>query len=206
MPDDSDPRFEAFAAREPYFAVLTAPQFLRANFTPEHEQEFFDSGQELVDWICYVIEQRLSPHFSPMSVLEYGCGVGRLAIPFARRPGAVTAVDRSPKMLEVGRREAQRYGVGHVEFLTPSELFASARKFDLISCFHVLQRLSRVDGLALLNQLLDRIASGGIGVFHVPFSTKASPFVRFTRWTREWVPLTNSVANLARGKPFDELS
>jgi len=28
-----DPRWEAFAAREPYFAVLTDPKFLRANLT-----------------------------------------------------------------------------------------------------------------------------------------------------------------------------
>jgi SAM-dependent methyltransferase len=202
--DDVDPRFEAFAAREPYFAVLTAPKFLRANFTPEHEREFFESGQELVDWIFHVIEQRLSPHFSPMSVLEYGCGVGRLAIPFARRPGSTTAVDRSPTMLEIARRESRRQGLDQIEFLTPGKLFASTRKFDLISCFHVLQRLPQEDGLVLLRALLDRIASGGIGVFHVPYSTKASSLVRATRWAREGVPLANAVANLVRGKPFDE--
>src|SRR5713101_4698537 len=174
---DSDPRFEAFAAREPYFAVLTARKFLRANFTPAHEREFFESGQELADWIFQVIEQRLSPYFSPMSVLEYGCGVGRLAIPLARLPGSVTAVDRSPAMLETARREARRRDVSHIEFLAPRELFASSRRFDLVTCFHVLQRLSQEDGLEVLGALLDRIASGGIGVFHVPFSTKASSLV-----------------------------
>ena len=32
-----------------------------------------------------IIDRRLSPHFAPMSILEYGCGVGRLALPLARR-------------------------------------------------------------------------------------------------------------------------
>jgi SAM-dependent methyltransferase len=108
---DSDSRFEAFAAREPYFAILASPKFLRANLTKEREAEFFDSGQEIVDWIVDVIDQRISPHFSPMSVLEYGSGIGRLAIPFGKRPGHVTAVDRSPAMLELGRREAEKQGV-----------------------------------------------------------------------------------------------
>jgi 2-polyprenyl-3-methyl-5-hydroxy-6-metoxy-1,4-benzoquinol methylase len=199
-----DPRFDAFAAREPYFAVLTSPKFLRANFTPERAREFFASGDELVNWILWVIEQRLSPHFSPMSILEYGCGVGRLAIPLARRPGSVAAVDRSPVMLDVARLEAGRQGVDHVEFLTTKELFRSARKFDLIICFHVLQRLLPQEGLGLVEALLDRTASGGIAVFHVPFRTSASPLVRAARWTRERLPIANGVTNLIRGKPFAE--
>src|SRR5260221_7159324 len=92
-----DPRWEAYAAREPYFAVLTDPKFLRANLTPDREREFFDSGEALVTLALRMIEP-LAPIFTPRSVLEYGCGAGRLAIPLARRPGAVTAVDRSPAM------------------------------------------------------------------------------------------------------------
>src|SRR5262245_56706772 len=91
--------FEAFAAREPYFAVLTAPKYRLANLTPDAEREFFASGEAVVDWIFHVIETRIAPRFSPMSTLEYGCGPGRLALPLARRPGSVTAVDRSPAML-----------------------------------------------------------------------------------------------------------
>jgi len=105
-----DPRWEAFAAREPYFAVLTAPRFLHANLTADSVREFFQSGETLVDWTLRTIELRLAPEFAPMTTLEYGCGVGRLAIPFARRPGSVTAVDRSPAMLERARREAEPRG------------------------------------------------------------------------------------------------
>src|SRR5436190_4995040 len=147
-----DQRFEVLAAREPFFAVLTSDQYLRANLTPEREQAFFDSGTELVDWIFHIIEHRIAPAFSPMSMLEYGCGPGRLAIPLARRPGSVTAVDRSPAMLDAARAEAQKRGTGHITFQTPAELFASPRKFDLICCVHVLQRLPPGEGLALVSR------------------------------------------------------
>jgi 2-polyprenyl-3-methyl-5-hydroxy-6-metoxy-1,4-benzoquinol methylase len=165
---DSDPRWEAFAAREPFFAVLTAPQFLRANLTPESEREFFASGEQYVDWLLRVIGERLIPEFAPVTTLEYGCGVGRLAIPFARRAGRVVAVDRSRAMLDAARREADRHGTSHIEFTTPEDLFASGRKFDLVNCYAVLQRLRPADGLALIRSLLTCLGAGGIGVFHFP--------------------------------------
>ena len=198
--DPADQAFDAFAAREPYFAVLTADQYLRANLTSEREDEFFASGAELVDWIFHIIENRISPQFSPMSMLEYGCGPGRLAVALAARPGSVTAIDRSPAMVGVARREAERRGGEHVEFQTADELFASRRKFDLICCVHVLQRLSPDEGLALIGRLLERLATGGVAVFHVPFATSAAPAVRAARWLRERVPAANGAINLARGK------
>ncbi len=198
-----DPGWEAFASREPYFAVLTAPKFLRQNLTPEHEREFFASGEELIDWIFHVIE-RLSPNFSPMSTLEYGCGPGRLAVPLARRPGALVAVDRSPAMLDAARREAARQGITHIEFRTPAELFTTPRKFDFVSCIHVLQRLPEDQGLELLRALMERLASGSIGVFQVPYRTAAAPTVRASRWIREYVPLANGIGNVLRGKPFGD--
>ena len=131
------------------------------------------------------------PHFSPMSTLEFGCGVGRLAIPFARRPGAVLAVDRSPAMLAAARHKAENAGVSHIEFRAPRELFASPRKFDLVSCFHVLQRLGPAEGLTLLRELTGRIATGGVGIFHYPIGSSASSLVQASRWAREHMPMLN---------------
>jgi SAM-dependent methyltransferase len=202
--DQPDAAFDAYAEREPYFAVLTADQYLRANLTPDRENEFFASGAELVDWMFHVIEHRVSPHFSPMSMLEYGCGPGRLAVALAGRPGSVTAVDRSPAMLAVARHEAERRGAGHVEFQTAGELFASPRKFDLICCVHVLQRLRPDEGLRLIGRLLERLATGGVAVFHVPFATSASSAVRGARWLREHVPPANGLMNRMRGKRWGD--
>src|SRR5256885_7300118 len=45
--------------------------------------------------------------------LDVGCGVGTTAIQMARRFGAaVTAIDISPMMLELARRNVQRAGLG----------------------------------------------------------------------------------------------
>ena len=202
--DQPDPAFDAFASREPLFAVLTADRYLRAHLTPDRENEFFASGAELVDWIFHVIEHRISPHFSPVSMLEYGCGPGRLAVALAGRPGSVTAVDRSPAMRSVARQEADRRGAGHIECQSAAELFASPRKFDLICCVHVLQRLRPDEGLRLIGRLLERLTTGGVAVLHVPFATSASSAVRSARWLREHVPPANGLVNRMRGKPWND--
>ena len=107
----------------------------------------------------------LSPQFAPMSTLEFGCGTGRLALPLAQRPGTVVAVDRSPAMLARARGEAERRGLGHIAFKDPAQLFAAPRPFDLVVCYHVLQRLRRDEAIALLRQLTTSIGPDGVGVF-----------------------------------------
>lgn len=198
---DIDPRWEAFATREPYFAVLTAPRFLAARRTVEDEQAFFATGEVLVDAMFTAIEQRLQPKFAPLSVLEYGCGIGRLAMPFARRGASVVAVDRSPAMLTAARAEIARHGVDGIDLQTPAELFAAPRKFDLVCCYLVLQRRPPEDGLALLRQLLDRLGPGGICAFQLPYRAETGALRTLSRTLRAHVPGVNALANLALGKP-----
>src|SRR5437660_3811882 len=199
-----DRKWEAFAEREPFFAVFTDPKFLSAHRTANQEREFFDSGELLVDAIFHTIRKRLTSDFEPESVLEYGCGPGRLAIPFARRTGSVTAVDRSPAMLAVARREAAKQNAGNIHFKTAAEFAASPRKFDLVNSYLLFQRLPPDRGLALFRELLGRIGSGGIGVFHFLYRGTASPVVTLTRGLRERAGVVNGIVNIARRKPFGE--
>jgi SAM-dependent methyltransferase len=198
-PTHPDAGWETFAVREPYFAVLTSPKYLRAHLTPAHEREFFQTGEKLVDWIFRTIDLRLVPEFAPTSILEYGCGVGRLAIPLARRGAPVVAVDRSPAMLHVARDIAARRGE-RIDFLTAVQFFAEARQFDLVTCYSLLQRLPPREGLALLRRLLACLRPDGIGVFQFPYKSTTRAGVAGVRWLRQRLPLVNSAVNVMRGK------
>jgi ubiquinone/menaquinone biosynthesis C-methylase UbiE len=204
MTPKPDSRWEAAASREPYFSILTAGKFRTVNLTPAHEREFFDSGETFVESAFRVIEARFIPQFTPASVLEYGCGVGRLAIPLARRVASVTAVDRSPTMLDLARGQAKQRGIENIGFQTPAELFATKRKFDLVTCYLLFQRMPQDEGLALLRQLLGCLGSRGIGVFHFQYRITVPPLVTASRWLRERVPALNGIANLLGGKAFSE--
>ncbi|HYC90651.1 MAG TPA: methyltransferase domain-containing protein [Thermoanaerobaculia bacterium] len=193
--------WDAFAAREPYFAVLTEPRFLRERFDGMAEAEFFQSGDEYVSDLYGTVLESVAPHFAPLTVLEYGCGVGRLVLPFARRAEKVTGVDISPAMLETAWRHVKRSGVRNVELRTAAELEHDRRTFDLVNCFLVLQRLRRKEGLALLRKLAARVREGGVGVFHVPYRAHTPPLVRVARDARARVPGVNALVNVARRKP-----
>lgn len=193
------PRGDAFASREPYFTVLADERFLLANFDAAAEKEFFQSGENHVHELLGVVATT-APHFHPSTVLEYGCGVGRLAIPLARRAEFVTAVDSSPSMLDRARAHGSQAGVANIEFVAPDSLEPS-RTFDLVNCFLVLQRLRTGEGLELLRQLAGRVREGGIAVFQLPYRSTAPAALRISRAIRSRVPLVNAAANVVRHKP-----
>jgi SAM-dependent methyltransferase len=75
-------------------------------------------------------EAALVDRFGPGSVLDAGCGTGRVAIELSRRGHAVVGVDVDPAMLEAARRKAP--GLEWVEGdLTDLELDLG-RTFDIV--------------------------------------------------------------------------
>jgi SAM-dependent methyltransferase len=196
MPDSWD----AFASREPYFAVLSQPQFLRARFDAAAEAEFFATGEAYVADLYGRILDNVAQNFTPLTVLEYGCGVGRLAIPFARRAERVTAVDGSRAMLTTAARHVEASGLRNVELLHTDDFARDPRTFDLVNCHLVLQRLRRRPGLALIRALTGRVREGGMLVLQLPYRSRASLTTRTARRARTRVPGLNAVANLVRGK------
>jgi len=196
MPDPWD----AFAAQEPYFAVLTHPRFLRQHFDAAAEAEFFGTGEEYVADLYGRVLETVAPHLTPLSVLEYGCGVGRLLLPFARRAEKVTGVDISPAMLETARTHVTRAGLRNIELIGSSDFAADSRTFDLVNCYLVLQRMRRREGMALLRDLARRVRDGGVGVFHLPYRARVSSLVRAARGARARVPGVNALTNVVRGK------
>jgi SAM-dependent methyltransferase len=190
-------RSEGFIQREPYFFILTDPRYLSARRTAEAEREFFRSGERDVAEIYEIARQRVMVAFMPRQVLEYGCGIGRLAVPLAERAEHVTAVDASPAMLAAAK------SAPNIDYVSVDAFRASPAKFELITCYNVLQRLPRAQGLALLRELLERLDHGGVLVAQVPFH-RPSPLVKTVAgWVREHVPGTNALVNLARRKPLD---
>jgi SAM-dependent methyltransferase len=196
MPDSWD----AFASREPYFAVLSQPQFLRARFDAATEAAFFATGEAYVADLYGRILGNVAQNFTPLTVLEYGCGVGRLAIPFARRAERVTAVDRSRAMLATAARHLEASGLRNVELLHTDDFARDTRTFDLVNCHLVLQRLRRRPGLELIRALTARVREGGMLVLQLPYRSRASLTTRAARRARTRVPGLNAVANLVRGK------
>jgi ubiquinone/menaquinone biosynthesis C-methylase UbiE len=91
---------------------------------------------------AFLDEARLPPR---PRLLDLACGPGRLTLPIAPRFADVWAIDLEPEMVEVGRREATRRGLGQIRWQVGrvEDLQAPAAHFDLITCGEAFHRLDR---------------------------------------------------------------
>jgi SAM-dependent methyltransferase len=171
-PDMStDAAWEEWGRRDPYFGVITHPKYRRTAMDELAKREFFADGESHVGHILGTIKGQIDPQFNPRRVLDFGCGVGRLLVPFAKVSEDVVGLDVSPSMLEEARRNCDERGVGNVQLLTSDdELSALTGTFDLIYSFIVFQHIPVERGRAIFGRLLSHLRPGGVGAIHLTYS------------------------------------
>ena len=173
----TDIEWEKWGKTDPYYGVLTDPRFRSTALNEEARTAFFDSGRRHVSHALEICRRFVEPTFRPRRVLDFGCGVGRIAIPLSEIAEAVVGMDVSPSMLAEARANAQRFGRSNIEFVDSDDTLASATgEFDLVHTSIVLQHIEVVRGRRLFAALVDRIAPGGLGVLHVTFASTLYAF------------------------------
>ena len=75
-------------------------------------------------------EAALVASYGPMSVLDAGCGTGRVALELRRRGHDVAGVDLDPSMLEVARAKAPELTWVEADLADPDLL--GGRRFDVV--------------------------------------------------------------------------
>ena len=184
---------------EPYYRVLSEPQFLSARIA-DSRASFFDSGEREVERLIHSVRSR-ARGAAVNDVLEFGCGPGRLLPALARRGFRVTAVDRSRTMIDLARQNAVSLGAASIVFLAPQELEQSENEFDLIVLSRVLQHGGVAEGLEQLRALTRRVRPGGFLYVNVPFQSSRSLLSRCALALRNALPPLNAIANRLRRRP-----
>jgi SAM-dependent methyltransferase len=202
LTNDSDRDWELLGQTDPYFAVLTAPQY-RGDLSAADRAEFFRSGEAHVAQVLSIIRSRLDPGFTPARALDFGCGVGRVLIPLVARCREVTGVDVSAAMLAEARRNCDAAGALHVKLLPSDDALSAVEgEFDLVHSFIVLQHVPVRRGEHIVRELAARLAHGGVGVFHITYARAVTPPIhRLLYWARTRVPGAHWALNLALGRP-----
>src|ERR1700676_785645 len=117
----TDIAWEEWGHRDPYFGVITDPKFRRSEINEQNKREFFQSGESHVHGILATIRKHVEPEFAPRTVLDFGCGVGRVLIPFARITDEVVGLDVSPSMLLEARRNCDEHQLRNVSLLASDD-------------------------------------------------------------------------------------
>lgn len=138
--------------------------------TAEARELFFASGRLHVDHVLGALRQHIDPSFAPQRILDFGCGVGRVVIPFAANSAEVVGMDVSPSMLVEARLNCDARGLTNVTLLPSDDALSAAEGcFDLVHSCIVLQHIEVARGTALFAELVRRIRPGGAGAIHVTF-------------------------------------
>jgi len=111
-------------------------------------------------------EELALPHLSGR-VLDYGCGLGNLALAAARRGCAVLALDASPTAIAHLRQAADQEGLPIETREADLTGYTLAADFDAVVCIGLLMFLDCDSALRQLAQLQARLRPGGVAVLNV---------------------------------------
>lgn len=172
----TDVEWEKWGRQDPYFGVITWDRFRADKIDDTARAEFFASGQRHVDSVLGSCRQYVDPQFTPARVLDFGCGVGRLVVPFAGVAAEVVGVDVSPSMLAEARRNCDERGIANVALeLSDDQLSRVQGDFDLVHSVIVLQHIEPVRGRLIFKRLVELVRPGGIGALHLTYGKAFFP-------------------------------
>jgi SAM-dependent methyltransferase len=149
---DTDADWRELGQTQPYWAVLSHPDFRSESLTPEKIEEFYASGPFHIGPIAEGLKT-LTGELPSGHALDFGCGVGRLAEAMQAYASRVTGVDISPGMLALARRRGSK-----VEYLD----HIPAGPFDWINSFIVFQHIPPERGEQIVEELVGKLAGGGM--------------------------------------------
>jgi 2-polyprenyl-3-methyl-5-hydroxy-6-metoxy-1,4-benzoquinol methylase len=167
----TDTAWEEWGRRDPYFGVITDPKFLRAALSEFSKREFFGSGESHVHGVLGTIRKHIDAEFAPRTVLDFGCGVGRLLIPFAKIADEVVGLDVSSSMLLEAGRNCDERQIRNVRLLESDDSLSTLTgSFDLIHSCIVFQHIPVERGRAIFVKLLQHLRPGGVAALQLTYS------------------------------------
>jgi len=201
----TDKDWEYFGKNDPYYGVFSEDKF-RQGSIEKNRVDFFESGEHWVDHVWGKIKEIKNPEYKPKRVLDFGCGVGRVLIPFARKGTVATGVDVSDSFLQECSENIKKSGLNDIQLKKSDDRLSQLehQKFDVIHSCHVFQHIPRKRGLLTYTTLLGMLEAGGVAVLHFPFYRDVSLFRKVINRIRKYLPLVNGIVNKMHGRKFSE--
>jgi 2-polyprenyl-3-methyl-5-hydroxy-6-metoxy-1,4-benzoquinol methylase len=170
----TDKEWEKWGARDPYYGVYSTEDFRKNKITEAAKKAFFKSGQDYVQQILAKVRAYINPDFQPQAILDFGCGVGRLVIPFSRIAARVTGIDVSESMLVEARKNCLAESIQNVDLMVSKDEALSVineRTYDLVHSYIVFQHIPVHRGERIFSSMLARLKAGGCGVLHFTYAS-----------------------------------
>jgi SAM-dependent methyltransferase len=203
--DNSDESWRQFGKKDPYFGVLTAEQFRKENLNEAALLDFFASGETHIAGILEIASRLLATDLEMGNALDFGCGVGRLVLPLARRYRHITGIDISEDYIAEATRNCQKQGITNVDFRESIEQLAlEERRFDLAHSAIVFNHIPWSRGRRIIGGLYALLNPGGVMAIEVMHRHKRGRLRPIARWARRSFAPFNWLANVLQRRPVFE--
>jgi 2-polyprenyl-3-methyl-5-hydroxy-6-metoxy-1,4-benzoquinol methylase len=178
---------------DPYFGVLSDEKYRNRNLNQEVLDEFFATGKTYVKETEDRVYKQFGTSLKDCSILDFGCGVGRLAIPFAQATEKeVVGIDISKDILIKAKEHADAMACTNLEFIHYNgRQLPFTSEFDFVNSYIVLQHIEPVIGYQLIQQLIEKVKIGGILQIQVTYGNNW-PRIKYSHY---YLRSTNAVYN-----------
>jgi 2-polyprenyl-3-methyl-5-hydroxy-6-metoxy-1,4-benzoquinol methylase len=160
--------WEALGRAGAHHSVLTNADYLPEKFA-QNEAGFWNSGVEEAEWVSALIAKYTDRELAELTCTEYGCGVGRLSVPFSKQFKAYHALDISQPHLDLAQERAQLFGQAEIQFENVTDL--ASRPLPDCDIFYsriVLQHNPPPIMVQILTRAMQALAPDGIAIFQLP--------------------------------------
>jgi len=200
--DNSDESWRKFGKEDPYFGVITAERFRKENLDDAALADFFASGESHIANVIEIVRRHVAADPAMNSAVDFGCGVGRLVLPLARRYGQATGIDISEDYIAEARRNCQKHGVLNADFrASVDQLAAEGKRFDLVHSCIVFNHIAWSRGKNIIGGLYGLLNPGGVMAVQVMHRHKKGYLRSVARVARRSFMPFNWIANILQKRP-----
>lgn len=162
-------QWEHLGQTEPYWSVVTQPQYYQAEFEA-HREQFYTSGNYTSQIFLATLRRcGVNPN-QLQTCLEVGCGVGRVTAYLADVFKKVIAADISGQHIAIAQHHLQSKEIHNVEFQHWHNVqqIRQLPQVDAILSVITLQHNSPPVMAWMLKALLSQLRSGGVAYIQLP--------------------------------------
>lgn len=199
---NTDVAWEEWGKSDPYFGVLSVPQFRGADC--DTAKGFFESGAAFIGDRLEAARVAFGP-LRHDRALDFGCGVGRLLIPLAGRFTEAVGVDISQAMRSECRRNLNRRTIANARLIqSDDELSETVGSFDFVNSQIVLQHIPVNRGYRIIERLLGVVAAGGVISLQFTVDRGDRWHQAALYWAQRFIPGVQMLTNIAKGRRLGE--
>lgn len=157
-----------YGNEDPYYSVLTNEGYRNAVISESKIIEFFEQGEGEYRFINRTLANNGIDTEPNATILDMGCGLGRVGSHFAKLVANYIGVDISRPHIDLAKKYFERAGIKNAEFMMLDKFLKTEKVADLIFSVIVLQHNPPpVIGL-IIDRMCRALRPGGTLLFQVP--------------------------------------